>query len=153
MSAALRISSKENPVWLLWLILGITFILIASAIAAWIWMMRPIQFTERDVYGTWVSDSPQPTTLELKKGGAAVISGAPLPQPPEAKHRPLSGESSWQFLSGDGYPSVDLGHTYGQSIYAENGWFSTDLVLFIGDPDSPGSRVVFRHTSSPGNQT
>jgi len=152
MRSALRRSSKENPIWLLWLILGITFAFIAWAIGDWFWMQRPIQFTERDVYGTWVSDRPHPTTLEFKHGDVLVISGAPLPQSPDDKNHPLSGECEWSFFPDTSQPSIFVEGTYNTSLYAENGWFSTDLVLFIGDPDSPGSRVVFRHTASPGNQ-
>jgi hypothetical protein len=145
----IRGSSRGNPVWLLWLIWGVTFAFLGFVVGAWFWMQRPVQFEEHDVYGTWVSDGPHPTTLEFKQGGVVTITGSPLPDGNSDISPALIGKSEWQYFADQRAPSVVVGGTQSQSIYAENGWFSTDLVLYIDDPDLPGSGVVFAHTSGP----
>ncbi|TDP99196.1 MULTISPECIES: hypothetical protein [unclassified Leifsonia] len=146
MMSAFRGSSRGNPVWLLWLILGLTFLFIAWEVGSWFWLQRPVEFTERDLYGTWVSDGPHPTTLDFTKDGVVTISGAPLPQAPEDDDPVLSGVTEWKYFPDTRDPSVSVGGTYSQSLSAENSMFSTVLALYTGDPDSAGTRVVFRHT-------
>ena len=148
--AVLRRSTRENPTWLLWVIWGVTFAFIAYLVGSWFWFQRPIHFEERDVYGTWVNEGPHPTTLAFKHGGFVDVSGSPLPQAPYWKtERSVFGQARWTFDADGDPPSVSIGNTAWNQLYAENDWFSTSLVLFIGDPDDPRSRVSFTRISAP----
>jgi hypothetical protein len=142
-------ASRGTPRWALWLTSVLILAVIGGLIGAWFWMQRRVQFEERDVYGTWVSDGRHPTTLEFKQDGVVIISGAPLPESPDDKDCPLFGKTAWDFARDKYHPWVSVGRTCGDSIYAENHWlFSTVLVLYIDDSGLPGTRVVFTHTTS-----
>lgn len=151
MSASKR-STRENPVWLLWVIWGITFAFIAFVIFMWFWFQRPIKFEERDVYGTWSNGGPNATSLEFKRGGIAVVSGAPLPHRPEDENSPIYGRVEWQFTQIPAAQTtwVWIGKDRGEHLYAENDWLSTSLVLYVGDIDDPKSRIKFVRVGGTG---
>lgn len=144
-----RGSSRGNPVWLLWVIWGATFAFIAFVVGSWFWLQRPIDFEERDVYGVWVSDGQHPTVIQFKRDGVAVVSGSRLPQEAGGDRPSIIGKTNWWFRSSAVAERtwVSIGDDQIQSLYAENDWFSTSLVLYIGDPDQPGSRVEFTRRS------
>ncbi|MGO4594578.1 hypothetical protein AB4Z18_12230 [Leifsonia sp. 2TAF2] len=148
-----RAPRRGTAVWTIWLILAVIVAVMGSLIGGWFWLQRPVQLQAADLYGTWVSDGPRPTTLEFTPRGTVTISGAPLPHGLDFDDPALHGETRWHFYPGAD-PSVTVGSTYGQSLYAENRLFSTVLTLYPDGPDLIESRVVFTRTkrapSEPG---
>lgn len=139
-------TSRRGParwmLWAPWVIPGLLVAFVCYLVGAWFWLQRPVQFEERDLYGTWVSSGPQVTQLDFRPEGLMTISGDPLPYDPRVPDCPSVGEYPWEFFSGY-HPRVSVGRTCGQLIYAENGLFTTDLVLSAGDPDDPRMRIAF----------
>ena len=144
--------SRSGParwvLWVPWVIPGLIVAFVGYVVGVSFWMQRPVQFEERDLYGTWVSDGSQVTRLDFRADGLVTISGDPFPSDPKLPDCPSVGEYTWDFSPGDD-PRVSISsRTCGQLIYAKHGMFTTDLVLFIGDPDQPESRIKFTRTST-----
>ena len=140
---------RGTPLWARWLIPVLLFTVVGCLIGSWLWMQRPVQFQEPDVYGTWVSDGPHPTILQFKEGGVVAVSQTPLRDTFNYRFGATSDDAEWKYFQLADSREVDVGLT---PLYAENGWFATVLALYTGDPDQPANRVVFRRTSGPGQQ-
>ncbi|WP_434316445.1 hypothetical protein [Leifsonia sp. P73] len=143
--------SRTGParwlLWVPWVLPGLIVAFVGYVVGMSFWMQRPVQFEERDLYGTWVSEGRMVTQLDFRADGLVTISGDPFPFDSRVPNCPSVGEYPWEFFPGDD-PSVSVGATCGQLIYAENGMFTTVLALYAGDPDQPESRIKFTRTST-----
>ncbi len=135
--------------WAPWVSSGLIVAFVGYVVGVSFWSQRPVQFEERDLYGTWVSDGAQVTRLDFRADGLVTISGGPLPYLPRLADCPSAvGEYRWSFSRGYD-PSVSItSGTCARSIGAKNGMFTTYLVLTTGDPDDPESRIRFTRTST-----